>query len=92
MALQKGSIVTAREKRTATSIARTLHKVRKHRELSQKDVAKALGITQSTLSKMEHGKLIPSAVQWYDFCQLTKIPMDSLFSPAVGGSRKARKS
>ena len=88
----KGPRLTSREKKTASVVARNMHGVRKHQELSQKDVAKALCITQSTLSKMEHGKLIPSAVQWHDFCRLTGLAMDSLLSTtSVGKNSKSKR-
>lgn len=51
---------------------------RKNNKLSQKTVSYRLGISQSALSKMENGKLIPSAVLWFEFCRLTEISPDSL--------------
>ena len=81
--------MTSREKRAAGLVAKKMYSVRIEQERSQKDVAKALGITQSTLSKMEHGKLIPSAVQWLDFCRLTRVEADSLLKASKGaGARR----
>src|SRR4051812_23679776 len=51
---------------------------RKRIGLTQMGVAQALGISQSALSKMESARLIPSAPQWFAFCEITTISADSL--------------
>lgn len=43
----------------------------------QADFAKLLGITQSTISKLESGILVPDAITWAILCQQTNIPLDS---------------
>jgi hypothetical protein len=44
--------------------------------MTQITVAKALGISQGALSKLENGTLMPSTTNWYMFCELAKIPPD----------------
>jgi transcriptional regulator with XRE-family HTH domain len=51
---------------------------RKRGGLTQMSVAQDLGISQSALSKMESARLIPSAPQWFSFCEITRISPDSL--------------
>jgi len=51
---------------------------RKFKHLNQAEVARAMGCSQSALSKMEHNQLIPSAVQWFLFSRFTSIPPESL--------------
>lgn len=56
---------------------------RKFRKYNQSDVAKAIGCSQSALSKMEHNLLVPSAPQWFLFARFTKIPPESLESGVI---------
>lgn len=51
---------------------------RKFKKYNQADVARAIGCSQSALSKMEHNLLIPSAPQWFLFSRFTTIPPESL--------------
>lgn len=51
---------------------------RKFKKFNQADVAKAIGCSQSALSKMEHNLLVPSAPQWFLFSRFTGIPPESL--------------
>jgi transcriptional regulator with XRE-family HTH domain len=51
---------------------------RKRAGLSQVDFAKAIGITQGTISKIESGQLSVDARTWFDICDLVKIPYESL--------------
>ncbi len=51
---------------------------RLERGLTQKEVAGKLGVAQGTLSKMENGRLMPSVIQWFDFCNFTGLPSDSI--------------
>lgn len=51
---------------------------RKFKKFNQADVAKAIGCSQSALSKMEHNLLIPSAPQWFLFSRFTAIPPETL--------------
>lgn len=70
--------MTAQDQATARRIARIMRASRKRNGLTQQKVAAKLGISQGALSKMEHGLLIPSAPQWFDFCEMTHIPAESL--------------
>jgi len=70
--------LTAPDPEIAQKIAHLLRASRKSATLTQHAVASKLGISQGALSKMEHGLLIPSAPQWFDFCDLTSIPPESL--------------
>jgi len=69
-----------KEKITAIKSARILRATRKKLALTQYSVAAILGISQSCYSRMENGKLIPSASDWLEFCVYTKIPSDSLLT------------
>ena len=51
---------------------------RKRAGLTQVGVSTGLGISQSALSKMESARLIPSAPQWFAFCDIARISPDSL--------------
>jgi transcriptional regulator with XRE-family HTH domain len=64
----------------ARKLAEIMHQARKEKGLTQQQVAQAMTISQSALSKMENGKLIPSAIEWFDFCRATGIAADSLGS------------
>lgn len=60
------------------SVGPIMKAARKFKKLNQADVAKAIGCSQSALSKMEHNLLIPSAPQWFLFSRFTSIPPESL--------------
>ena len=61
-------------------VADVLRSTRKKLGLTQIDLAKVMGISQSALSKMENAKLEPSARQWLEFCRATGIRADVLLS------------
>ncbi len=63
------------------SLAKVMHEARKTMGFTQSFVATHIGISQGALSKMERGLLVPSAIQWVEFCRLTKTRVDS-FMPA----------
>ena len=46
---------------------------RKFRGYTQQEIARILGISQGTLSKLEQGSLIVSAPLWFEFCERLKI-------------------
>ncbi|MBL7715558.1 MAG: helix-turn-helix transcriptional regulator [Bdellovibrionales bacterium] len=81
--------MTEQEKVAAKKISRIMRAARKQLALTQEQVAKKLGISQSALSKLEHGTLVASAPQWFDFCELTGIPADSLKSGYIDLETKA---
>ncbi len=64
------------------ALSKTMLDARKKLGLTQAFVASQIGISQGALSKMERGLLVPSAIQWLEFCRLAKIQPDS-FLPAA---------
>ena len=60
------------------SLGTLMKAARKFKKLNQAEVAEAIGCSQSALSKMEHGLLVPSAPQWFLFSRFTAIPPESL--------------
>jgi hypothetical protein len=67
-----------KEREAAGRIAGLMRAARKRAGLTQVGVSSGLGISQSALSKMESARLIPSAPQWFTFCEIAKISPDSL--------------
>lgn len=65
--------------------ARLIRTARKKMGLTQIDLASKLGVSQSCLSKFESGILMPSAVQWAIFCQMTMLPSDTIFYGVIDG-------
>lgn len=64
-------------------------KQRQSRGLTQIDVAKLIGITQASVSKIEAGTVAPSALSWLRFCNALfldpRIPMnEAIFSQEIG--------
>lgn len=60
------------------SIGPLMKAARKFKKFNQADVARAIGCSQSALSKMEHNLLVPSAPQWFLFARFTSIPPETL--------------
>ncbi len=63
-----------------TTIGPIMKAARKFKKFNQSEVAKAIGCSQSALSKMEHNLLVPSAPQWFLFSRFTSIPPETLES------------
>jgi transcriptional regulator with XRE-family HTH domain len=59
-------------------IGQILQATRKHLGLNQTAVAPQLGLDQSALSRVESGKQMLTATQWFTFCSLSGISPDSL--------------
>jgi DNA-binding XRE family transcriptional regulator len=64
--------------------------LRKELDLTQKDVAEALGVTEQTVRNWEQGKAIPRLTipQAKILCQLLKRPIESIpdhFGEDIGG-------
>jgi transcriptional regulator with XRE-family HTH domain len=58
---------------------RTCHIIRDERltrELTQMEMADALGISQSALSKIENLAMMPTLIPWLKFCSAFKLPAD----------------
>jgi len=66
------------QNQTTPSIGHLMKAARKFKKYNQLDVAKAIGCSQSALSKMEHNLLTPSAPQWFLFSRFTAIPPESI--------------
>jgi transcriptional regulator with XRE-family HTH domain len=59
-------------------IGRILQATRKHLGMNQTAVAPQLGLDQSALSRVESGKQMLTATQWFTFCGLAGISPDAL--------------
>jgi DNA-binding XRE family transcriptional regulator len=71
--------MNAKEQEDVIRTAAVIRTARKLRGKTQIDVANHLGVSQSFLSKLEHGRLIPSSSQWFLFCRMTGINPASTF-------------
>jgi transcriptional regulator with XRE-family HTH domain len=64
----------------ATEVANNIQFIilagRKLRGLTQSELAKMTNISQSLMSKLEKGQLRPSAILWYELCQVLNIDWD----------------
>jgi transcriptional regulator with XRE-family HTH domain len=69
--------VTPEEKKAAVKTSRIMRTSRKTKGWTQVEFSKMLGVSQSALSKLESGILIPSVHQWFEFCGFAEIPADS---------------
>lgn len=58
-----------------------LSAVRVYSGMNQKEWAKAIGVSQFTISNWETGKTHPDAVQLRKMSELSGIPMDFIFVP-----------
>ena len=81
--------VTAQERAAAVKISRIIRAARKQLGLNQETIAKQLSISQSALSKLEHGTLIPSAPQWFEFCRTMGIAPESFIGGYIERNRAA---
>ncbi len=73
-------------------IGRIMKAARRYKKENQESVSKAIGCSQSALSKLEHGTLVPSAPQWFDFCRYLEIPVTSLETGVIDRQTKLNKS
>jgi transcriptional regulator with XRE-family HTH domain len=64
-------------------IGKLLQAARKHLGMNQTAVAPQLGLDQSALSRVESGKQMLTATQWFTFCNLAGISPDSLSSGVI---------
>jgi transcriptional regulator with XRE-family HTH domain len=69
--------VTPDERKAALKTGRIIRTSRKSRGWTQVETSQKIGISQSALSKLEAGQLIPSVHQWFEFCSYAGIPVDS---------------
>lgn len=66
------------ERESAAKSAKIIKEVRHERGWTQSELANKLGISQSALSKLEAGKLVPSSLLWFTFCAMAEIQPESL--------------
>ncbi len=76
------------EKIAAKKVAGLMRASRKRLSWTQTYVSKAISISQSALSKMESGLLIPSASQWYEFCVMAGISTEALSTGIMEFNKK----
>ncbi|MCR5813288.1 MAG: helix-turn-helix domain-containing protein [Desulfovibrio sp.] len=60
-------------------LGQNISEQRKKMGISQKDLAKLLGITQDALSRIEKGKMAPKMTRLEDFAHIFKCPVSFLF-------------
>lgn len=72
-------------------IAQVLRIGRKMRDLNQVEFAQILGISQSFVSKLEKGLMIPDAVLWQNFCDLVSIPYSAMKFGYLDGQQSQRQ-
>lgn len=63
---------------TISQAAHIVRGVRRYLNLNQEDIAKITNISQSSISKIESGKLEFSALEWVLFCEHFQIHPNSL--------------
>ena len=57
--------------------------MRVNRELTQREVAKKLGVARETLQKWEAGKTYPTAPQLVALCNIYGCKMEDIFLPGT---------
>lgn len=60
-------------------MAWTIKAARVNAGLTQKDVAKALGVSETTVIKWEKGTSVPLADKFVEMCKLYNVSMDDVF-------------
>lgn len=60
----------------------SLKAARVNAEMSQEDVAKALGKAKQTIVNWENGKTAIPAIELQNLCNLYRVPLDCIFLPS----------
>jgi transcriptional regulator with XRE-family HTH domain len=81
--------VNRQEQQVSAKLSKIMRAARKRLGLTQVAVARKMGITQGSLSKLESGQLVASAPQWFTFCEFTGISADSLITGYIERNRPA---
>jgi transcriptional regulator with XRE-family HTH domain len=68
------------------ALSKQMLEARKTSGLTQAQVATSIGVSQGALSKMERGILVPSAIQWVEFCKLTQTATDLFLIDPTGAT------
>ena len=82
--------MTPEERKATHKMALILRSIRKSMPLTQSELASKLGMTQSALSKIEKGTLMPSAYVWISLCQLADVPADAFFWGQIDREKNCR--
>ncbi|MBQ2615470.1 MAG: helix-turn-helix transcriptional regulator [Synergistaceae bacterium] len=69
----------------------TIRSLREELNLTQADLAKATGLSQSAISRLEDGSRWPRKGTLLRVCNAFKLTIDELFSHATNELRKLRK-
>ncbi len=77
------------ERTTYKHLPRLMRAARKRSGLSQVEIARLLDTSQATVSKYESGISYPGAVEWFAFCDATKILPESIRSGFIDLGRPA---
>lgn len=64
-------------------IGRLLQATRKHLGLSQSVIAPQLGLDQGGLSRVESGKQLLTAAQWFKFCTFTGVSLNAVMDGLI---------
>lgn len=84
--------MTSKEKSAAKKTCAIIRTARKTAGLTQQELAKKMDISQSALSKLENASLLPSAYQWFRFCEVTRIAPESFITGKIVRAKGAAKS
>ena len=60
--------------------------------MTQTQVAALIGVSQSKLSKIEHGILVPSIFDWIRFCSLMQISADPCAAPRIENVKQTEQA
>ena len=71
------------ENESLQNIALIFKSIRKVKDLTQSDLADILKVSQSYLSKIESGSMMPSAHHWMLFCEYFCVDANSIFSGVI---------
>ncbi len=79
-------MVTARQEANFSKrVGQSIAKQRQSKELTQEQVALAIGVEQETISRFERGATLPSLSRLMDIAEFLDVPLDALVR--AGSSR-----
>ena len=71
------------------ALASALIRARGEADMTQEDVAKAMGTTQAVVARLESGRVMPSTRTLQRFAKATKSRLRISFEPDISGSAPA---